>query len=197
MSYFSLGIDPDSHHTAIAVTTPDRVVAVKVVEVGAKHKGQDAVARMIEALAMQLPPWLQALRNGPCPHLNVIVAEGQQIYGGGKTKNWDSVVMLGPITGAAAALCRHDSLAHVHVPKPVEWKGDIPKAVSQARILKHRGFGYLKKGSGKNQYCIPAGPMPHDILGAAQVSDSAWKHVVDAIGLADWGMKQNNAGGLQ
>ncbi len=187
MEIFSLGIDPDTHHTALALTSTKGIKGLAVVEVGSKHKGQMAVAKMIEALAMTMPTWLHRLK---VTHLAVIVAEGQQIYAGGKTKNWSSILKLGPITGAAAALARSSTLALVKVPTPMEWRGSIPKDVMQARVLTKRGIDYTMRGTGKARYCIPEVSDLQEVDGARLIKPTGWKHVVDAIGLADWGLKQ-------
>jgi hypothetical protein len=193
----AIGIDPDAHATALAITTRERVVAVEVVKVSKSFKGQRAVEAMIMELSRAIPNWIRHLMAaGEIGHPTLIVAEGQQIYAGGKTKNWDSITMLGPITGAAAGICLTNSCADLLVPKPGEWKGDIPKAVHQARVLKRRAIPYEVRGSkgpGRDsRYVVPTGGLG-DIRQSRELLAGDWKHAVDAIGLADWGLAKLKA----
>ena len=181
----ALGIDPDTHNTAVSITVPECVVAVKVFKVPTKITGQKAVEQMIEVVTDELPVWLEEMRSMLRGSINVIVSEGQKITR--LTKNWKSVVMIAPITGATAAIARACTRAPVLVPLPAEWKGTIPKHAKQAHILRARGYAWEKCG-GKEPYCIPKDGMP-GVHGAAELTKTGWKHAVDAVGLADWGLE--------
>ena len=72
-----------------------------------------------------------------------------------------------------------------------EWKGDIPKCVHQARVLKKRGMEYEtrgSKGAGRDsRYTVPTSGFDN-IRTGGKLGAGDWKHAVDAIGLADWGL---------
>lgn len=187
----SIGVDPDLHRTAFAAVCEQQVLAVGVARVASWLKGPDAVAAMVAMLRYHHSDaehsWDHWTRLS-----SVLVVEGQQIYAGGKksTKGWDSVLLLAQVAGAAAGILtqyRQDLI----IPRPQKWKGSIPKAVHQARVLKRRGIEYDMKGSktpkSDTRYCVPRGRLA---AGSDTLADSDWKHVVDAIGLADWGLAQ-------
>jgi hypothetical protein len=186
---YSIGIDPDLHNTALALTSSEGVHDLLVVRVPLALKGREAQEAMVSLLSFEVRQWLEKnkLRDEYyLPDIQCIVAEGQKIYPGGKTKNWDSVMVLGAITGAAASACTSGwKSIPIFIPQPKQWKGDVPKHIHQARVLSRRGVGYVAKG-GKNPYCVPEDTTKLP----ATKNTSDWKHLVDAIGLADWGLLQ-------
>lgn len=197
---YSVGIDPDSHNCAFAVTCPSGIVAAKVVKVGKEFKGQAAVEAMIQHIIASIPTWIHHLvdshRMTAWP--SYVIGEGQQIYAKGKTKNPGSVLMLAPIVGAAIAAVAHSNMPAVRVPLPNQWKGDIPKSVCQARVLRKRGISYAIRGSRTakrdTRYAVPLSTIEvdHIYTEGRKMLDGDWKHLVDAIGLADWGLGQYN-----
>ena len=170
-----LGIDPDSHNLAWALVEKDQtritVLDLGIITVPKSFKGKRAVTKMIWEL-QQLPKRFEDLEQ---PYSLVI--EGQEIYRGSNSKvNPNGLLMIAQIAGAAAGLLR-EGASGLRIPRPREWKQSIPKPVHQARILSKLGWGY-KKTQG---YSYPLS-SPFDF------KSSEWKHLVDAIGLAVWGL---------
>lgn len=178
MSCFVLGIDPDLHNTAAAIIGTSGLFDVKVFNVSLTHKGPQAVTTMIEELTMSMGSWLLATRA----ELSAVVVEGQQIYSYTKARH-DSILMLAQVAGAAAAVACMRA-RELWIPTPKQWKGDVPKGIHQARTLTKLGVRYTKT-TGKEPYCIP-----DRIPGINVPKKSDWKHAVDAIGLAVWGLEK-------
>ena len=178
-----LGIDPDLDTTAYAAARDGRIECVGVVRV---KKG-----RGLEGLVTEL-----------CAHMDnvpadLIVVEGQQIYQGMRQRP-DDILRLAQFAGVAAGLAAAQSgCFRVLMPRPQEWKGSVPKPIHQARVLTRLGWAYEQKGpppkrrAGKMEhagYCVPTN-VPRDV-DLYDVRPSDWKHIVDAIGLALWGVDQ-------
>jgi hypothetical protein len=172
-----LGVDPDLHDTGLAIVDKDG----KVVWVGccsilsAAFKGKDAVIQMAKALD-------DALANYKMLH---VIVEGQTINFK-QTRNPGDILNLAHVTGIAVGILVTRGWCSMQIPTPREWKGQVPKRIHHERILDSLGWKY-KARSG---YCVPISP-PVDM--GVPLRGSQWKHVVDAIGLARWGWKENEA----
>jgi Holliday junction resolvasome RuvABC endonuclease subunit len=189
----TIGIDPDLHATAIAIVIDRRLTHVKVAKVGRSITGSDAVTAMAERLA--------TLAEGNQVYPDLLVVEGQQIYVG-KTKDYDSILRVGQVAGAALA-----SLAKFTkqclLPRPNDWKGTLPKHVCQGRALKHLGIGFevlggsTEHGSKNESFCVPSsyfgGPPKVQVVGGTAITVPDWKHISDAVALAVWGAEQLNS----
>jgi len=181
----AIGIDPDLHNTGIAVVDADSILAVGVAKISAKLKGDEAVVEMCEELA-RFFDFHPAFNH----HAKIGVVEGQQLYRG-KTKNPDSILRLAQVAGAAvgAVIRDFDYLQRMFFPRPVNWKGSVPKFIHQARTL--MGFGIASERVGrdpKTMWARPAHLPLADCVLLTPVTKGQWKHVVDAIGLARWGL---------
>lgn len=188
----ALGIDPDLHSSAVALCSEERVLRVAVGRVPSKVTGRPAIEAMVQAVWTAVQGVHAQWRAPELEAVSVIVVEHQQIYGGaGKgTKNWDSIMMLGPVTGAAASAglwCQGEPT--LMLPKPAEWKGQLEKHMPQARALSHYGirFDYIGKED-RYRYCRPV--APHEIPGGEDLRDADWEHVSDAIALCRWALKE-------
>ena len=174
---FFAGVDPDMHNMPIAVVDEAGVLQyVRVVEVPKKITGRPALVEMMK----------QTLMSGPLPlPLAGLCVEAQEIYqhGSGKTKNPKSIMFLATVAGIAMTTF-NDFLTMTYFPTPQEWKGSVPKQIHQARVLSKMGIGYNKHGTVEDGYCWPVGLCQFD------VKPAHWKHVVDAIGLAQWGREK-------
>ena len=187
-----LGIDPDLHNTGLALADATRVYAVGLVQVGKGLKGEDAVRAMCGRIAHDLESFVEDYYDevGERYHEFLCVVEGQQLYLGGQKKKSkpEDLLNLANVTGAAlaaSAFCGFETLR----PLPREWKGEVPKAVHQARTCLRYGWPH----TAKTEYCIPnfvpghaswlTKPRGLDEI----VPVSNWKHAMDAVGLAYWG----------
>lgn len=199
-----LGVDPGLHQTAAAVVVQhkDGVCALA----GAKmfrpyptdsHRPSFQM-QMIEALHPGLAAWLSAVGLHP----EVAAIEGQQIYAGPmrgrkRTPNFDDVLVLGPISGAAAASALSAvtnsyglDRARVFIPKPAEWKGQAKKFAHQERDLRRVGAIEIEpRAMASGGYAYPKTWLhPTSVEVAKQFGISEWEHVGDAIGLALWAL---------
>lgn len=184
-----LGVDPDLHNTGLALADHERVYAVRIVTVPGKLKGERAVVEMCKQVRFAIPQLLSEHyqeRNGA--EVAGGVVEGQQRYVG-KGGTPDVLINLACVAGAAIAqLADHVGPEATHRPLPRQWKGDVPKAIHQARLCSRLGWSYEKRAD----YVVPhvlhaKAPVP---FGVELLKDAAWKHVMDAIGLARWGSCQ-------
>lgn len=170
------GIDPDLHATALCWWKVGRETPLRleIFRVAKNIKGQDCAALM----AWQFD-------YGFC-RANLALIEGQRFRKakGHETKNAQSLIDLATITGVFAG---RPEFGETLIVEPSTWKGSVPKAIHQARIL---GAIPGTKFKATKTYCYPtAGPLL--ALGkAAGIKRSDWKHVVDAIGIAAWAIKK-------
>lgn len=173
----AIGIDPGLHFTGIAVVDALKIHCVQLVKVPAKTTGVDAVVQMIGKVSQAIgdlatdttrPPW------------GVIVVEGQQVYRrrhGQKTGKPEDLLRIAHVAGGALSECIYYGTIHgavTRVPDPADWKGQVPKHVSGARSLHAYGFTSLE--SFKKH--VKGGDLP----------DGQLEHVLDAVGLAHWGL---------
>jgi hypothetical protein len=114
---------------------------------------------------------------------DILVVEGQDVRYTGKTSyaNPQDVANLSLIAGAALAL---SYAPKKYCPLPREWKGTVPKAIKQCRILDALGIKYEMKG-GKDPYPVPV-DFEQYCIGKVNASD--WQDLTDAAGLAAWGL---------
>lgn len=177
----ALGIDPDLHHCAYAFATASKVLAVGVVKVSDKITGDKAAPEMNRRLVSAF----ECFRRHYEPALAVV--EGQQIYLGGNTQaNPDSILRLGQVAGGAMALAyaAWPGLL-VIAPRPQRWKGNVPKKIHHGRILNRYGVRTSEGGE------FTPGSLKAD--GEDHIEASHWIHVLDAIGLAHWGLTRGRA----
>jgi len=168
-----LGIDPDLHNVGVAFLSLDGTGAAVTV---LKNPGVLGLAKS--------PP--EDFYLTP-PHL--IVVEGQTIYPG-KTKNPKDIMHLSCAAGVLVGLLSASFESPIIMPEPREWKGSGPKQIHQGRILSRLGVEYDRAGTRQSGYCYPTHWPDHAPQGAGTLNKGDWKHVVDAIGLAQYGLKE-------
>ena len=178
----TVGIDPDTKTSAIALMEDGQLKEVKII------KGN--------GLQAQVKGLGEFLGEGGFEYHRYkhYVIESQQIYAGG-TKNPGSILKLAHVAGGLLGVVSESGwLDRFSFPTPREWKGSVPKQIHQARILSRLGWEYKKSGTVKAGYCYPVGTVfkeaKQNIEGAQGLKRTDWKHLVDAIGLAMWGEKQ-------
>lgn len=175
-----IGFDPDLHHAGIALiddfgTAVPKLIAVRCPLVSSHFKGGDAVVQMAgamdEAVAEMISEYGRPDR---------VVIEGQESYLGSKVRPQD-LLHLALAAGAAVGLARSLCRCRIEVPRPVVWKGSIPKHVHQKRILRAVGIPYVSASNPTRILKLPEG------VGFEGIKKSNFSHVIDAIGLAVWG----------
>jgi len=156
----ALAIDPDLHHAGIAIVHYDPILRNRPT---VYWTGVALAPRKLKsyeaASALEWPT-----PPGVEPY-DVLVVEGQRIYPHSPADPED-IMHLAFAAGLALGHYR-GSAVETAVPHPQQWKGSIPKPVAHARILSrciiHPEAAVLVAG-------------PHK------------SHVIDAIGLALWGL---------
>lgn len=175
-----LAIDPDLHATGLCVwRQPDIYVAT--VKVPKEVEGFYAALMMVDRIR-------HVLMRDVTTFIDIIVVEGQELYRGSDadTKNPKSIMHLASAAGAAASQCMALAPhAQVLMPVPQRWKGSVPKQIHQARIYEKLGWGHLIRSG----YCIPSNPKC-EVGNLFKFNPGDWKHVGDAVGLAQWAQMQ-------
>jgi len=174
-----LGIDPDVHKCAFAYLSGEGALLVQVVR-QKELKARDAALALI-----QQPDFKEAVEF---MQPDILVAEGQDVRYTGKTSfaNPQDVCNLSLISGAALAVSHAPKK---YCPLPREWKGTVPKGIKQCRILAALGIEYEMKG-GKDPYPVPV-DFEQYCIGKVNASD--WQDLMDAVGLAAWGLGQRKS----
>lgn len=162
-----LGVDPDTRNTGWALATKHKLIAVGVA------RGDGTLESMFNAVHC-IPP----VRD-----IDLIVVEGQEIHHGGKAPPHD-IIKLAQFAGAIGAALMGVFCCSLVIPKPSEWKKQVPKPIHQRRSYTAYGLR-CDEAAG---YCYPiADEAMRAVSGAYLLNQSDWKHVGDAIGLARWG----------
>ena len=182
-----VGIDPDTHATSFAIADLDRVYAVDVAKVGSKYRGADAVVQMSAAISETVMRMFTAL-EGPFE----IYVEGQKVYSRQQRANPNAIVTLAQVAGAAINATQVWGPTELVLPQ--DWKQQQPKVTNQGRTYRHFGWNYTsktpKRGDG---YCIPQ----CEEAAKFKQSDSSWRHIADALGIALWAAKEAHKGQLR
>jgi len=171
-----IGIDPDTHDIAIGYWLNGKPHGAQVVHVP-KQKGiirQAAVLQMVAKLkvvGIPIPEGTEGI---------AVEAQTLQRMGLKQHQRPQDIVILGNVAGAILSVCAAAlPIDQIRFPTPEEWKGQIPKAVMQARLYAELEWGYTMIGK---DYARPI-RVPRAF---AHISDGQWKHVGDALLLARW-----------
>lgn len=189
-----IGIDPDLHHVGVGVVSLTEILEVREVKVSGNLKGSDAVAVMCATLANGALDDL--FRTYP---ISCVVVEGQKVYDrkrrGKNVKHADpkDLINLAQVAGAclASAWAGAELAGRVldvfEIPLPSEWKKGVPKSIHQARTLDRYG------GRSRWSWDVPRSKsdglsVTSNPLHLGRHTKTAWKHILDGIGLARWGV---------
>lgn len=175
---YALGIDPSVSDLSIGLWGPKGPVEVMVVHIPRKRvtESEQSQVRMARALHKIRPAFAIA---------TAVAIEGQQVDGRGARPA--DLFTLAHTTGAALAWCvQNYPEAHIMVPTPTEWKGQVAKYAHQARLFKDLGWDYTLHGTGKKRYARPVS-VPLDFQ---HVTGPQWKDAADALLLARWAYDQ-------
>ena len=198
-----LGIDPDMHHLGMALVNEDlhivRVFCIKNRGSGSK----DAVPTGYEAVILMAHKLAEVVKQSPItnpfhPAYSLVAAavEGQEIYGRHKTGNKDPNCLkdLATVTGFSLMACLGalGVSPNAYVPLPKEWKGQMHKRAHQKLILGKAGVAEYFHEAGSdtqtaNGYMALNDDAPEGLIpGSDTVLSGQWKHICDAIGLAQY-----------
>jgi len=176
MSTLALGIDPDTKSTGWALLerkqSDTRIVGVGLV----RAKGRLAADR-IPGMADELERCMCNYRLGIEAPLDMVVIEWMHLRPTYKEKNPNAILSVQAIAGMCVSATRSLRAKHVFTPTPPEWKKTMKKESKQRAILRSlRLSDELRDSDGE---FIP---------GAAKLPASMRTHVIDALGLALWGL---------
>jgi len=198
-----LGIDPDMHHLGLALVD-EHFHIVRVFTIKNRGSGpKDAVPHGYEAVILMAKKLAEAVGQSPItnplhPAYSLVAAavEGQQVYGKHPVGKVDpnDLKNLATVTGFCLMACL-GAVPTVYVPLPAEWKGQVHKRASQKVILERAGVvGHFHEAGSETQ--TPHGYMslnadaPEGLIpGSDDILPGQWKHVNDAIGLAQYAAK--------
>jgi hypothetical protein len=179
------GIDPDMHTCAIATVNEDlTLVGLTIMRVTKKLKTHAAISAMCSQMG-------RGVRPGELT-ITAHAVEAQEIYmeGPNKTPNPRNILHLAAISGAALTMLAVASPTSIpYFPLPVQWKGSIEKIIQQRRYLAKAGFQLEQIGEmgGKEPYCYIKDYKSDE---SNKINDGDWKHLTDAIGLAQYAAKE-------
>ncbi len=181
-----LGCDPDMHAMAFAwVDTQLKPVYIELTKIQASWKGTAAIVRMAEELADRKP----FLAGQVCG----FAVEGQDLTrrdDKGRKPNPYTILNLSAVAGSGIsycwARCGTKSEAKGKMPLAREWKGQVSKLAHHKRILHHAGITQFTEAGGEEGYCVVTDPLVVVDVYGGKLNPGDWKHIVDAIGLAQY-----------
>jgi hypothetical protein len=163
----SLGIDPDTKATGLAVVSigaVPKVLYVATAPVKASLSVEKRIRIMNSIISMELGSFPFGIA------VERIAVEGQEKYPRDRIRPND-LIHLAQVSGMASAHAQqHYPLATLWIPTPRMWKGQVPKNVHQGRILARLGLTEKLE----------------EVEGAQGMTKTQRGHVIDAIGLALW-----------
>jgi len=175
-----LGVDPDLHDLSIGAWGDQGPITAFVVHVPTE-KGRvenEAALAMMRALTAAWPGLAE-------PKASAVEAQELRRAGVRRHARPQDIVTLAQVAGMAVMrLAATFPRSPIYFPKPSQWKGEIPKAVMQARLYSELGWGYVTPPSA--DYSRPERPP----ASFSPVSKGQWKHVGDALLLARWCWEQ-------
>lgn len=203
-----IGIDPDLHNTAIAVVerldpkAQPTVLLLNLQKISPKLKENYAALAM--CLLWDPAPIAEAIAGRPYG----LVVEGQDVRYTARDegKNPQDIVHLAAVAGGAISTFSCLSEADgkkAWYPYPAKWKKGVPKVIHQERVLARYGWpcervmAVRKPNRNKMKrstlvgdgYCVPTNTGILTVWEmTAGITRPMWKHVVDSMGLALYGL---------
>lgn len=180
---------------AVLAVDPDaKTVGVCAWKVGEPEPSWVATTHAKSAGVMHAASLYQEVYNVTCeaeslfPELTyLVVVEAMRIrqVGESRTKNPQSLVDLSFLSGlSVGAVIDATSAVSVLPVEPHYWKGGLSKVIHHKQIMAKIGW----ESVGMKGYA-----RPKDIGGTTKVgkiNPGDWKHVMDGVGLARWGVMQ-------
>lgn len=188
---YCIGCDPDLHSTAIALVQRDpaseefKVLAATVVRTSTDKKRNRAVEELINKRRHKINEFYRSVEIEEDPRC--VIESQEMVYSSRSGANPRDLLPIATVTGVMAQYLA-DYCLEVVLPLPSEWKGQVPKAVNHARTASLLGWETKTMGGKKPYLCPVSGHEEIRLTGKVNPGD--WKHLMDAIGLAIWGLKQ-------
>lgn len=170
-----IGVDPDKDTPAFASVMIEEDLSIKVVGVALSGKGLGISRSLMEILSIYHAPYTED---------RCFIESPEAAYTKGKGVRVQDIVELARRAGEMASSLHAHGFAHQQYVTPAEWKGQVLKAISQARSCRRLGWNF-KQWKAYCQVLDFQGQKP-PAGGEALLTPNA-KHILDAIGIALWG----------
>jgi len=185
MKHCILGIDPGVAKIGLAVVSGSSRTATDFLWAGVA-KGKTNL-RTIRSLWFELAH----IKVHYGTKITGIVIEGQEYYLTDQERKSkpEDLIKVAFMAGAAAGICTNAFGSEdlpIKCPLPKEWKGNVPKHIKQERILKELNIPVLKHVGRGGKFPVPKPTM----MVRNNVTDSCWYDILDAAGLALWGLEE-------
>lgn len=168
-----LAFDPDLHSTAWCASV-DGQLSGGLIHVSPRLKGDEAVVKMCSEIAQA--------RLGFVPFSEMVaLVESQELHRMHRSAPKD-ILRLAQVAGSILGMLGETFLS-VRLVSPQVWKGQVPKDIHQARICRKLGWAFDTHAG----YVVPARAHWE---GFSVSKPSDWKHLMDAVGLALWGIEK-------
>ena len=202
-----IGIDPDLHATGIAFVGLEGAYKVRVARAPDTFRGHHASCKMVNQILTEVALLRQGIPEGT--PLTCVV-ELPEIYSNHRARsthvNPQDIVNLAIVSGGALAGLQCFMMGGVVLGVQAKsWTGGIDKGVRQLKMLQvlnwqgePRYEGKVSKITGERcpGYWVPNKCDVAGLDGADALKNKDWKHVLDAICLAAWGMQKAYEGML-
>lgn len=172
-----LGIDPGTTRTGLAILEGN--ANPELIYVGVA-KGKDQLSTISQI-------YCQISHIKFIYVIDKIIIEGQEFYQTDQKKKAkpQDLIKAAFISGAAAAFSTvYLSQAEILQPLPKVWKKQVPKHIHQKRILDKLRIPIVKYM--KSQCPVPDTSKIKSI--GSNINDGDWYDILDAVGLALWGL---------
>jgi hypothetical protein len=178
-----VGVDPDTQGTGFAVVTRSQILSVGIVPTKNGYHGFMAVEDQCKNLRTILA---DVLTRVP---ISAVFVETPQDYGLNRRVDPNKLMLLSMVAGAAVAL----SSTYTEIVKvvwPSQWKGQRKKAQDHRLTMDHYRWAY-EDGSTLSPLGLPEGCMA-----ATNIPPQHEKEVLDAAGIAWYGVRWLEARGV-
>lgn len=170
-----IGIDPGLRCTGWAELSETELVLMAIEHDEGSMENRAQVMQGIMQIRLDF-----ALESG---RPVVLAVEWQQERGQNDRAPADDIINLCGFAGIAAGtvMTRASLVYDVYLPRPVDWKGSVPKHLHQNRIVAQAGLERVTEALQGHQ-C----PVPRDLGNFTRPFSGKAKEPIDALGLAMW-----------
>lgn len=185
----SLGIDPDTKNIGLCLCDTSSVIGVSLItQPNIQNKRRVTKELNTTHFVKKIPEGLlDFVSQTDVADPTVIVIESQEISLG-RQATPQNIIYLAQVAGAIAQACSTIfPSSEILMPKASAWKGTVPKAVHQKRLLKELGWEFTP---GLRDLPVPIEAEALTLVCHDKLRGANWSHAIDAIGLARWGIKR-------
>lgn len=180
----SWGIDPDTKNTGIAAVTLHEKEPMLLGAWVVANRSSAAGWEAIKIQSDKASEVIQSILLNFFGCMNIVTIETQRAYGKTDRTDPNALIKLAMVSGIYLN-CFPSEVTYLAEPR--EWKKQVPKQIHQARSCRVLKLTYEAVGD-QNGYVIPAIDSQHCFCNIKH--KTGWKHAMDAVGLALWGLKE-------